>query len=246
MRLRTLVSALLFACCASPGLAQMNLGLDGGADTTGGGNSTATVTTQTVGPAFAGQYYVATVVSDVNVRGGPENGTEVIGSLHGGDTVSVRCSRGWCELVGNSGYVAQKFLTLGNELAEAQADGGNAQMSTAAADLNGPAATPAPAVVANFDGLWTVINADGTAGFPLILSQSGASVSGTLQSKDRLAKITGDIQGSKLSFTYDMLNGQGKAVASGSGYFTLQKDGTALNGVLMLNGLVVSNVNASR
>jgi hypothetical protein len=102
------------------------------------------------------------------------------------------------------------------------------------------------AVPANFDGLWTLIDPGGKPGMPLILKQDNTSVTGTLQNPGRLAKLTGDISGTKLNFTYDMLDAKGKPIASGNGYMTLGKDGASLNGVLMLNGLVVSNINASR
>ena len=67
-----------------------------------------------------------------------------------------------------------------------------------------------------------------------------------MQNPGRLAKLTGDISGSKLNFTYDMLDAKGKTIASGNGFMTLGNGGTSLSGVLMLNGLVVSNINASR
>lgn len=101
-------------------------------------------------------------------------------------------------------------------------------------------------VPANFDGLWTLIDPSGKPGMPLILRQENGSVTGTLQNPGRLAKLTGDISGTKLNFTYDMLDAKGKAIASGNGFMTLGKNGTSLNGVLMLNGLVVSNINATR
>ena len=81
---------------------------------------------------------------------------------------------------------------------------------------------------------------------PLILKQNDRAVTGTLQSPDRLAKLTGEIDGRNLNFTYDMLNKAGRTIASGNGYLTLGKDNASLRGVLMLNGLVVSNVNATR
>jgi hypothetical protein len=43
-----------------------------------------------------------------------------------------------------------------------------------------------------------------------------------------------------------MLDAKGKTIASGNGFMTLGNGGTSLSGVLMLNGLVVSNINASR
>lgn len=101
-------------------------------------------------------------------------------------------------------------------------------------------------VPANFDGLWTMLDPSGKPGMPLILKQDNTSVTGTLQNPGRLAKLTGDISGTKLNFTYDMLDAKGKAIASGNGYMNLGKDGTSLSGVLMLNGLVVSNINATR
>jgi hypothetical protein len=43
-----------------------------------------------------------------------------------------------------------------------------------------------------------------------------------------------------------MADAKGKAVASGNGYLTLGKQGQSLKGVLMLNGLVVANLDATR
>jgi hypothetical protein len=287
MRAVLLASALLFA--TSPAFAQgFDLGL-------GTGDSTATVTTQQVMPSFDGPFIPATVVSGVNVRSAPTtHGSSVVATLHEGDQVSVRCALGWCELSGNGGYAAQKFLSLSDggfgamgtdaqldDSGQFNADGGFAAGSldttgnfdTAnAQDLGGSGSFDAmspPAdgavstgdappvksltqlgttasVPANFDGLWTMVDPSGKPGMPLILKQQNTSVTGTLQNPGRLAKLTGDIAGTKLSFTYDMLDGKGKTIASGNGFMNLGKDGASLNGVLMLNGLVVSNIVATR
>jgi hypothetical protein len=205
--------------------------------------STATATQQQTTPIFTGAFAPATVLSAVNVRSGPSSqGTEIVGTLHEGETVSARCLRGWCELEGNAGYTAQKFLSFGGADSFAVLGPPSEEASIDTALAPDPGAT----AVANFDGLWTVIDADGNPGMPLILTQTGASVTGTLQSKERLAKIVGDVEGNKLSFTYDMLDSKGRAVASGNGFLNLKTGGSALSGVMMLNGLVISNISASR
>jgi hypothetical protein len=255
----------------------------------GGDNgSTATVTTQQTLPSFDGPFIAGTVVSGVNVRSAPTtNGSAIIGTLHEGDRISVRCALGWCELNGG-GYTAQKFVSLsdggfGAMGSDAQFDTGTqfdtggdftagSLDSSGSQDFGGSGsfdAMPPPAegavstgdapavksltqlgstasVPANFDGLWTLTGPSGKPGMPLILKQDNTSVTGTMQNPGRLAKLTGDVSGIKLNFTYDMLDAKGKAIASGNGYMTLGKDGASLSGVLMLNGLVVSNINASR
>lgn len=280
MRFALIVVALTFP--AGPAFAQgFDLGL-------GGADSTATVTTEQVLPAFDGPFIQAIVASGVNVRNVPTtHGSAIVGTLHEGDRVSVRCALGWCEINGG-GYAAQKFLSLSDggfgamgtdpEFdAGTQFDtGGDFTAGTLDAGANpdlgssgsfdampppGPGAVStgdAPpvksltqigttaSVPANFDGLWTMLDPSGKPGMPLILKQNNTSVTGTLQNPGRLAKLSGDISGTKLNFTYDMLDGKGKAIASGNGYMNLGKDGASLSGVLMLNGLVVSNINATR
>lgn len=281
MRVALVVSALILL--AAPALGQgFDLGL-------GGGDSTATVTTQQVLPSFDGPFIAATVVSGVNVRSAPTtHGSAIVGTLHEGDRVSVRCTLGWCELSGNGGYAAQKFLSLSDggfgamgpdaqfesndafgsdagfaagslDTATSPEIGGSGSFDAASPPAEGAVSSgDAPpvksltqlggtaSVPANFDGLWTLLDANGKPGMPLILKQDNTSVTGTMQNPGRLAKLTGDISGTKLSFTYDMLDAKGKPIATGNGYMSLGKDGTSLNGVLMLNGLVVSNINATR
>ncbi|HVY52205.1 MAG TPA: SH3 domain-containing protein [Devosia sp.] len=217
----------------------------------GGDGSSATVTTQQALPTFEGPFVSATVLSGVNVRSAPtSHGSTVIGTLEAGDVVSVRCHFGWCELANNGGYAAEKFLSLEGtaqsfEVVEPPAEGaqstGDAPPVTTSVDT-----AEVPPVAANFDGLWTVLDPDGKPGMPLILKQSDRSVTGTLQSPNRLTKITGEIEGSKLTFTYQMLNEKGGNVAAGNGFFNLQGGGQSLSGVLMLNGLVITNIKATR
>lgn len=215
-----------------------------------GGKSTATVTTETVGPDGADSFVGATVLSAVNVRDAPTSrGSTIIGTLQAGDGVFVRCSRGWCELR-DGGYAAGKFLSLSGtaesfDVLQPPAPGspssGDAPPVTTAIDT-----VANPPVPANFDGLWTLLDPGGKPGMPLILKQTDRTVTGTLQGPDRLAKLTGEVQGSKLTFTYDMVNGKGARIASGSGFLNLAAGGERLTGVLMLNGLVISNIDATR
>lgn len=246
--MRILVASVLASLLGGPALAQtVNFGI--GAN--GSGNSTATVTTEQAMPSFDGPFGDATVLSGVNVRSAPSSrDSTVTGQLRQGQTVSVRCKFGWCQL-SDGGYTAQKFLSLEGSadsfaVVQPPAPGAVSTGDAPAVTADTTAANANTAAAANFDGLWTVIDSTGKPGMPLILKQTDKAVTGTLQSPDRLAKLTGEIDGRKLDFTYDMLNKAGKTIASGNGYLTMGKDSASLTGVLMLNGLVVSNVNATR
>jgi len=241
----------LFVLSAAPAMAAGALNLSFGTSPDPGGSS-ATFTQTTVTPAPDANGFVrATVLSAVNIRSAPSSTqSEIIGTLQEGQGVRVRCDRGWCELEDTGGYTAQKFLNFDGGAQSFDVVNPPSDPTTMEAAVNDPGTTP-PAtagtpVAVSFDGLWTPLDASGHPGQPMILKQDGAAVTGTMQGKDRLTKIAGDIQGSKLSFTYDMLNGKGSKVASGSGFMDLSADGKSLSGVLMLNGLVISNIKATR
>lgn len=242
---RFAVISMLALLSVSPAMAQMTLGFGTGDD---GGNSTATVTTQDATPGFDGGFVHATVLSGVNIRSAPNTqGSDIIGTLSAGDVVGARCRFGWCEL-SDGGYTAEKFLSLDGQSfdvisppAEGSISTGDAPAVTAA--ITAPDAIPP--VAANFDGLWTATGPAGKPGMPLILKQDGNVVTGTFQTTDRLAKLTGDVEGRKFVFTYDMLNKAGKTIASGNGFLKMGNDSASLSGVLMLNGLVVSNIDAT-
>jgi hypothetical protein len=212
--------------------------------------SNATVTTRQSRPGFDGPFASATVLTGVNVRNAPTtHGSTVIGTLDTGDVVSVRCALGWCELA-DGGYTAEKFLSFEGsaqsfEVLEPPPEGavstGDAPPVTTAIDTQ-----VLPPVAANFDGLWTVMEPGGTPGGPLIIKQTDTGVTGTLQTPNRLTKITGEISGTQLNFTYRMLNTKGRQVAAGNGFLTLKNGGQMLSGSLLLNGLVISNIKATR
>lgn len=241
--------SLLATLAISPAAAQTILQFGVG---DGGDNSSATVTTQQALPQFDGPFTAASVLSGVNVRSAPtSHGSSIVGTLHGGDVISVRCKFGWCELANAGGYTAEKFLSLDGSAQSFEVVQPPAEGTPGTGDAP-PIATPSItadggtfAVPANFDGLWTMIDPAGKPGMPLILKQIGNGVTGTLQSADRVAKLTGDIQGYKLTFTYNMLNKAGKTIASGNGFMTMAKDGASLTGSMMLNGLVIGNINAT-
>jgi hypothetical protein len=243
---RFAVVSMLVLLCAGPAAAQATLTFGTGDDF--GGNSTANVTTEQVTPAPDGGFTSATVLSGVNIRNAPSTqNSEIIGTLAAGDVVAVRCSYGWCELA-NGGYTAEKFLSLDGQSFDVVAPPADGTISTGDA----PAVTAAitapdaiPSVAANFDGLWTATGPAGKPGMPLILKQDGNSVTGTFQTTERLAKLSGAVEGRMLNFTYDMLNKAGKTIASGNGFLKLSNDNARLSGVLMLNGLVVSNIKAT-
>jgi hypothetical protein len=243
---------LLALTLASPALAQATFTVGVG----GGDGSSATLTVQQAPPGFAGDFAGAVVLSGVNIRSGPSSKAQIMGTLHAGGTVMARCQRGWCELQ-DGGYVGQKFLSFtatgsfdvaptppAGDVETATTD--EAVISDSTTSLPPPGAAADAAVAANFAGAWTVTNDPSQKPVPLTFTQTGASVTGTMTGPARVTSITGDIQGSKLNFTYQMANAKGTAVASGNGYLTLGRDGQSLNGVLMLNGLVVSNINAVR
>ena len=242
---RFAVVSMLVLLSASPAAAQITLGFGTGGDD---GNSSATVTTQQATPSFDGGFVNATVLTGANVRSAPNtHGSDIIGTLHTGDLVGARCKFGWCELA-KGGYTAEKFLSLDGQsfdVVQPPADGavstGDAPAVTAA--ITAPDVIPP--VAANFDGLWTAASPTGGPGMPLILKQDGNAVTGTLQTTDRLAKLSGDVEGRKFVFTYDMLNKAGKTIASGNGFLKMGNDSASLSGVLMLNGLVVSNIDAT-
>ncbi len=251
--------ALLSLLCATPAVAQVSLTFDNG----GGGQlstdsftkSTATVTEQDATPAATpvpdgDTFMPATVLSAVNVRSAPSTtNSEIIGTLQQGGTVAARCHLSWCELQ-DGGYVAQKFLNIDAtgsfDVVAPPADGVTTAGNATTAELAAPATDAAPAPAVSFDGAWTITNDPSGQPVPLTLTQTGASVTGTLSGKDRISQITGDIQGTQLSFTYKMANAKGAPVATGNGFLALQPDGKTLTGNLMLNGLVISNINATR
>ena len=243
---------LAFAACltATPVLAQATFTMGVGED----GGSTATFTSTQTAPSFAGEFAGANVLTGVNIRNAPSSQTgEIVGTLHQGGTVMARCQRGWCELQ-DGGFVGQKFLSFDasgsfDVIPTPPADAATIE-ATAPADT-GSTTTLAPptsagSVSANFGGAWSVTNDPSGQAVPLTLAQTGESVTGTLEGKARITKLTGDVQGTKLSFTYQMVNAKGAQVATGNGFLTLTTGGQALTGVLMLNGLVISNINAVR
>jgi len=226
-------------------LAALTICLVTGAAVAQDGNSTATVTTQQAGGGFT----AATVTSAVNIRTAPDSKTsQVIGTLQSGGTVMVRCSYGWCELE-DGGYVAQKFLSFdGSSFDVVQPPtGGDSTAGQPSTPLTAAPASDVPAAaVPDFSGTWTVLDAAGQPQRVLKLTQEGAAVTGTLEAPSRTAKITGQIGGTRLDFTYQMLNEKGDTIGTGTGNLDIGEDGKSLNGLLMLNGLVLGNIDAVR
>lgn len=254
--------SVLLAFLAAPAAAQ-DVGFDLGLGSSGSGNSSVTIRVQQTPPQFTGDFAGANVLSGVNVRQSPSSTAAILGTLSPGGTVLARCSRGWCELQ-DGGFVGQKFLSF-------DASGSFDVAPPAATDLQPGASIEPPATVdaavapntgdstttvapptsadsvpAAFGGAWIVTNDPSQLNVPLALTQTGTAVTGTLQSTTRTTRLTGDVQGTRLTFTYQMADAKGRAVASGNGYLTLGKGGQSLTGVLMLNGLVVANLNAKR
>ena len=246
---------------AAPAVAQ-DVGFDLGLGSNGG-NSSATVHVQQTPPQFTGDFAGAKVLSGVNVRQSPSSQAAILGTLSPGGTVLARCSRGWCELQ-DGGYVGQKFLSF-------DASGSFEVAPPAPTDLQPGASIEPPAtldatvvpntgdsttmvapptspdsVPATFGGNWVVTNDPSQPKVLLALTQTGTAVTGTLKSTTRTTRLTGDVQGTRLTFTYQMADAKGRSVANGNGYLTLGKGGQSLTGVLMLNGLVVANLNARR
>ena len=225
-------------------LAVLTLLLGTGVGVAQDGNSTATVTTQQAGGGFA----AATVTSAVNIRTAPDSkNSQVIGTLQAGGTVMVRCSYGWCELE-DGGYVAQKFLSFdGGSFDVVQPPtGGDTTGGEPSTPLTTMASEQPEAAVPDFSGTWTVLDAAGQPQRVLKLAQEGVAVNGTLEAPSRTAKIVGQIGGTRLDFTYQMLNEKGATIGTGTGDLVMGEDGKSLTGLLMLNGLVLGNIDAVR
>ena len=261
--LRHVIPILAVLGAAGPAVAQ-DTGFDLGLGNAGGGSS-ATVTVQQTPPHFSGDFSGANVLSGVNVRQAPSSKAAILGTLREGGTVLARCSRGWCELQ-DGGYVGQKFLNFDAsgsfDLTPPAATDANLDTTTSIAPPATLDATLAPngsdstatlgpptspdSVPASFGGSWVVTSDPTQANVPLTLAQTGTAVTGTLQGTNRVTRLSGDVQGTRLTFTYQMADAKGRSVATGNGYLTLGKEGQSLTGVLMLNGLVVANLNAKR
>ena len=252
---------VLLVLLAAPAAAQ-DVGFDLGL----GGNSSATIHVQQTPPHFAGDFAGANVLSGVNVRQSPSSKAAILGTLSPGGMVLARCSRGWCELQ-DGGYVGQKFLSFeasgSFDVAPPPATDANLDTTTTTvappttldatlapnggeSTMTGSPPTSPDSVPASFGGAWTVTSDPSQPNVPLTLAQTGTAVTGTLQGPTRITKVTGDVQGTRLTFTYQMADTKGRSVATGNGYLTLGKGGQSLSGVLMLNGLVVANLDARR
>jgi hypothetical protein len=255
---------VLLVLLAVPAAAQ-DVGFDLGLGNGSGGSSSVTIQVQQTPPHFTGDFTGANVLSGVNVRQAPSSKAAILGTLSPGGTVLARCSRGWCELQ-DGGYVGQKFLSFDAsgsfDLSPPMATEANLDTTTSVAPPATLDATLAPngsdstatlgpptspdSVPANFGGSWIVTSDPTQANVPLTLVQTGTAVTGTLQGANRVTKLSGDVQGTRLTFTYQMADAKGRSVAAGNGYLTLATGGQSLSGVLMLNGLVVANLNAKR
>lgn len=263
--MRRHIPVLLALLAAGPAAAQdvgFDMGLGSGDN---GGGSSVTIHVQQTPPQFTGDFAAANVLSGVNVRQSPNSKAAILGTLHDGGTVLARCSRGWCELQ-DGGYVGQKFLSFDAsgslEAAPPATTDATLDTTTTVAPPGTLDATLAPngsdstmtvapptspdSVAASFGGSWIVTSDPTQKNVPLTLAQAGTAVTGTLQGANRVTKLSGDVQGTRLTFTYQMADAKGRSVATGNGYLTLNSGGQSLTGVLMLNGLVVANLNAKR
>lgn len=259
---RHIIAVMAALAAASPAAAQVtfSMGIGGGND-----GSSATVSVQQSSPLFTGEFAGANVLNGVNVRQAPSSKAAILGTLRQGGTVLARCSRGWCELQ-DGGYVGQKFLSfeatgsfdvspptttdsdLGTTTSLAPPETLDATLAPNGSDSTAMVAPPTSpdSVPASFGGAWIVTSDPTQQNVPLILTQTGTAIIGTIQGKDRVTKLSGDVQGMRLTFTYQMADAKGRSVATGNGYLTLASGGRTLSGVLMLNGLVVANLNAKR
>lgn len=261
--LRHVILVLATVAAASPAVAQATFSMGVGGDD---GGSSATITVQQTPPQFTGEYAGAVVLSGVNVRQAPSSKAAVLATLREGGTVLARCQRGWCELQ-DGGYVGQKFLSFDatgsfDVTPRPASDSNNLETTTSLPPPTTLDATLAPngsdstatvgpptspdSVPATFGGAWTVTSDPTQQNVPLTLVQTGTAITGTIQGKDRVTKLSGDVQGMRVTFTYQMADAKGRSVATGNGYLTLASGGQSLTGVLMLNGLVVANLNARR
>jgi uncharacterized protein YraI len=183
----------------------------------------------------------AVVRSAVNIRTAPSSSnSRVIGALKAGDELSVTCRRGWCEIAGGRGYVAQRFLRLG-------AGGGGAVKPPPPA-TPAPAAQPAVAAAPEtggiFNGAWVARNDAGASEIPLTIQQVDTNALATMQVGDITTTMSGRIEGMRFVFDWENTRG-GQVLLAGDGFLNFVGD-DALSGALMHNGNAISSVTASR
>lgn len=192
-------------------------------------------------PAPAAFAEPAVVRSEVNLRTAPNmSDSRVIGTLKPGEEVSVECARGWCELLDGRGYVATRFLSLG------EGGGGPTAPAALPAAAAQPEAVAAPDPEAGgiFHGVWTVRSDAAADAASLTIQQSGTNALGTMVVGDITTTMAGRIEGTQFIFTWENTQA-GQVVVAGEGYLNFVGEG-ALSGFLLHNGSVMAAMTARR
>jgi hypothetical protein len=180
----------------------------------------------------------------VNIRTAPSMSQgRVIGALQAGEEVSVSCSRGWCELADGRGFVATRFLRLG------EGGGGTAApapepetTATAAPEPQAPA--PEADTGGIFHGVWTARSDTGAVDVALTIQQSGTNALATMVVGDITTTMAGRVDGTRFVFDWENTK-DGDVVVAGNGHLNLVGDGV-LSGVLMHEGTVLAAMTARR
>jgi hypothetical protein len=195
-------------------------------------------------PVLPAQAESAVARQQVNIRTAPSMAqSQVIGALQAGEEVSVTCFRGWCELADGRGFVATRFLRLG------EGDGGSAApvsepATTATAAPEPEAPTLEPDIGGIFHGVWIARSDAGAVDVPLTIQQSGTNALATMIVGDITTTMAGRVDGTRFVFDWENTKG-GDVVVAGSGHLNLVGDGV-LSGVLMREGAVLAAMTARR
>jgi hypothetical protein len=195
-------------------------------------------------PVLPAQAESAVARQQVNIRTSPSmSQSRVIGALRAGEEVSVTCSRGWCELADGRGFVATRFLRLG------EGGGGTAAPApepetTATAEPAPEAPAPEPDTGGIFHGVWTARSDTGAVDVPLTIQQSGTNALATMVVGDITTTMAGRVDGTRFVFDWENTK-DGNVVVAGNGHLNLVGDGV-LSGVLMHEGAVLAAMTARR
>jgi hypothetical protein len=193
----------------------------------------------------------AVVRSAVNIRTAPSSSnSRVVGTLKAGEELTVTCRRGWCEIAGGRGFVAERFLRLGagsgGRSTPAAKPAPETPVATAQPEPT-PAPVPAPAAPETggiFNGVWVARNDAGAADVTLTIQQVDTNALATMEIGDITTTMSGRIEGMRFIFDWENTRG-GQMLVNGDGFLNFVGD-DALSGVLMHNGSAISSVTATR
>jgi hypothetical protein len=194
-------------------------------------------------PVLPAQAEPAVARQQVNIRTAPSmSQSQVVGALQAGEEVAVTCSRGWCELADGRGFVATRFLRLGEGGGSAAPAAEPATTATAEPEPEVP--EPEPDTGGIFHGVWTARSDAGAADVPLTIQQSGTNALATMIVGEITTTMAGRVDGTRFVFDWENTQG-GDVVVAGNGHLNLVGDGV-LAGVLMHEGTVLAAMTARR